>query len=148
MQSKSNFAKQVRIFAKQIELCEAKFILCAAQQSIMQRVKTESEVLFVFAIVESGGKQYKVSEGDIIFVEKLNVNEGDTYTFEKVLAVSSPAGFSVGTPAVACTVTANVVKNGKGKKIHVIRYKSKKNEKKHIGHRQPYTKLQIVSIAL
>ena len=102
----------------------------------MQRVKTESEVLFVFAIVESGGKQYKVSEGDIIFVEKLNVNEGDTYTFEKVLAVSSPAGFSVGTPAVACTVTANVVKNGKGKKIHVIRYKSKKNEKKHIGHRQ------------
>ncbi len=58
----------------------------------MQRVKTESEVLFVFAIVESGGKQYKVSEGDIIFVEKLNVNEGDTYTFEKVLAVSSPAG--------------------------------------------------------
>lgn len=82
----------------------------------MQRVKTESEVLFVFAIVESGGKQYKVSEGDIIFVEKLNVNEGDTYTFEKVLAVSSPAGFSVGTPAVACTVTANVVKNGKGKK--------------------------------
>ena len=114
----------------------------------MQRVKTESEVLFVFAIVESGGKQYKVSECDIIFVEKLNVNEGDTYTFEKVLAVSSPAGFSVGTPAVACTVTANVVKNGKGKKIHVIRYKSKKNEKKHIGHRQPYTKLQIVSIAL
>ena len=114
----------------------------------MQRVKTESEVLFVFAIVESGGKQYKVSEGDIIFVEKLNVNEGDTYTFEKVLAVSSPAGFSVGTPVVACTVTANVVKNGKGKKIHVIRYKSKKNEKKHIGHRQPYTKLQIVSIAL
>ena len=102
----------------------------------------------MFAIVESGGKQYKVSEGDIIFVEKLNVNEGDTYTFEKVLAVSSPAGFSVGTPTVACTVTANVVKNGKGKKLHVIRYKSKKNEKKHIGLRQPYTKLQIVRIAL
>ena len=102
----------------------------------------------MFAIVESGGKQYKVSEGDIIFVEKLNVNEGDTYTFEKVLAVSSPAGFSVGTPTVACTVTANVVKYGKGKKLHVIRYKSKKNEKKHIGHRQPYTKLQIVRIAL
>ena len=102
----------------------------------------------MFAIVETGGKQYKVSEGDIIFVEKLAVNEGDTYTFEKVLAVSTPEGFTAGAPTVAATVTANVVKNGKGKKIHIIRYKSKKNQKKHMGHRQPYTKLQILSIAV
>ncbi len=108
----------------------------------------EREVLFVFAIVVTGGKQYKVSEGDIIYVEKLDVKEGETYTFDQVLAVSTPDGFKVGNPTVKATVTANVVKNGKGPKIHIIRYKSKKNEKKHIGHRQPYTKLQITSIAL
>ncbi len=101
----------------------------------------------MFAIVETGGKQYKVSEGDIIFVEKLCVEEGETYTFEKVLAIGGEDGLVVGTPTVAATVTANVVKNGKGKKIHVIRYKPKKDSKKHIGHRQPYTKLQILSIA-
>ena len=101
----------------------------------------------MFAIVETGGKQYRVSEGDIIYVEKLDVEEGATYTFDKVLAFSGADGFVVGTPTVDCKVTANVVKNGKGKKLHIMRYKSKKNEKKRIGHRQPYTKLQIVSIA-
>ncbi|MBQ0108901.1 MAG: 50S ribosomal protein L21 [Clostridiales bacterium] len=100
----------------------------------------------MFAIVETGGKQYKVSEGDIIFVEKLNVEEGATYTFEKVLAVGEGEDVVFGNPSVAATVTANVVKNGKGKKIHIIRYKPKKDSKKHIGHRQPYTKLQIQSI--
>ncbi len=101
----------------------------------------------MFAIVETGGKQYKVSEGDIIFVEKLGVEEGTTYTFEKVLAIGGEDGFVAGAPTVDATVTANVVKNGKGKKIHVIKYKPKKDSKKHIGHRQPYTKLQILSIA-
>lgn len=101
----------------------------------------------MFAIIETGGKQYKVSEGDVIYVEKLDVEEGTTYTFDKVLAVSNADGFVVGTPTVKATVTANVVKNGKGKKIHILRYKSKKNEKKKIGHRQPYTKLQIATIA-
>jgi len=105
-------------------------------------------VLFVFAIIETGGKQYKVSEGDIIYVEKLDVKEGETYTFDKVLAVSTPEGFKVGNPTVKATVTANVVKNGKGPKLHIIRYKPKKNEKRHIGHRQPYTKLQTTSIAI
>lgn len=101
----------------------------------------------VYAVVETGGKQYKVCEGDIIFVEKLEANAGDSYTFKKVLAVSKADSFVVGNPTVEnCTVTANVVKHGKSKKIHVIRYKAKKNEKKHIGHRQPYTKLQILSI--
>ena len=103
--------------------------------------------LQMFAIVETGGKQYKVSEVDIIFVEKLNIEEGETYTFEKVLAIADDNGFVAGNPTVNATVTASVVKNGKGKKIHVIKYKPKKDSKKHIGHRQPYTKLQILSIS-
>ena len=101
----------------------------------------------MFAIVETGGKQYKVSEGDIIFVEKLGLEEGSTYTFERVLAIGDGDNFEAGNPTVTATVTASVVKNGKGKKIHIIRYKPKKDSKKHIGHRQPYTKLQILSIA-
>ncbi len=100
----------------------------------------------MFAVIETGGKQYKVSEGDVVFVEKLDVNEGETVTFDKVLAVSGDS-FSCGSPYVeGATVTANVVKNGKGRKIHILRYKAKKNEKKKIGHRQPYTKVQIVAI--
>lgn len=107
----------------------------------------ESEDKFVFAIIETGGKQYKVSEGDSIYVEKLDVESGDTYTFDRVLAVSTDAGFVAGTPTVdGATVTATVEKNGKTKKIYVIRYKSKKNEKKKQGHRQPYTKLKIEAI--
>lgn len=102
----------------------------------------------MFAVIETGGKQYKVSEGDVIFVEKLDVEEGTEITFDKVLAVSSDAGFKTGSPVVdGASVTANVVKNGKAKKIYVMTYKSKKNEKKKIGHRQPYTKVQINKIA-
>jgi large subunit ribosomal protein L21 len=104
-------------------------------------------VLFVFAIIETGGKQYKVIEQDIIFVEKLNVNEGDEIVFDQVVALSSDDGFKVGTPVVAgAKVTAQVLKQGKNKKIYVLKYKSKKNEKKKIGHRQPYTKVQITKI--
>ena len=102
----------------------------------------------MFAIIETGGKQYKVNEGDIIFVEKLNCAEGDKIVFDKVLAVSTADGFKSGTPIVeGATVSANVVKNGKAKKIYVMTYKAKKNEKKKIGHRQPYTKVQIEKIA-
>ena len=115
--------------------------------AVAQRFLYESEVLFVFAIIETGGKQYKVSEGDIIFVEKLEVNEGDTVKFDCVKALSAENGFVVGTPVVeGAAVTATVVKNGKGKKLYVLKYKSKKNEKKKIGHRQPYTKVQIEKI--
>ncbi len=107
----------------------------------------EREVLFVFAVIETGGKQYKVIEQDIIFVEKLDVNEGDDIVFENVVALSDDNGFKVGTPNVeGVKVTAKVLKNGKGKKIYVLKYKSKKNEKKKMGHRQPYTKVQIVKI--
>ena len=100
----------------------------------------------MYAIFVTGGKQYKVSEGDVIFVEKLGVSEGEKVTFDKVLCLGGEA-LSVGTPYVAgATVVANVVKNGKSKKIDVIRYKSKKNEKKKIGHRQDYTTIQIEKI--
>ncbi len=102
----------------------------------------------MFAIIETGGKQYKVNEGDVIFVEKLDCGEGESVVFDKVLAVSTEEGFKAGTPTVeGATVSANVVKNGKSKKIYVMTYKSKKNEKRKIGHRQPYTKVQIEKIA-
>ena len=107
----------------------------------------ESEVLFVFAVIETGGKQYKVSEGDVIFVEKLGVEDGAEYTFDKVLAIGGDT-FTVGAPYIeGATVTAKVVKSGRGKKIYVFKYKAKKNEKKKIGHRQAYTKVRITKIA-
>ena len=107
----------------------------------------EREVLFMFAIIQTGGKQYKVNEGDVIFVEKLNVEEGAEVTFDQVLAVSNDSGFVAGAPYVSgASVTAKVVRNGKAKKIYVMKYKPKKNEKKKIGHRQPYTKVQIEKI--
>ncbi len=102
----------------------------------------------MFAVIETGGKQYKVSEGDVIFVEKLDANEGDKVTFDRVLALSTDAGFVAGTPTVeGAAVTGTVEKNGRGKKIYVFKYKAKKNEKKKLGHRQPYTKVTINTIA-
>ena len=101
------------------------------------------------AIIVTGGKQYTVSEGDILFVEKLGAEAEETVTFEQVLAVLDGENTKFGTPVVeGASVEAKVVKNGKGKKIHVLRYKSKKGEKKKIGHRQPYTKVEITKIAL
>lgn len=101
----------------------------------------------MFAIIQTGGKQYKVNVGDVLFIEKLDVNEGETVTFDCVKALSNGETLKVGTPNVeGATVTANVLKNGKGKKIYVLKYKSKKNEKKKIGHRQPYTKVEITAI--
>ncbi|MBO5323227.1 MAG: 50S ribosomal protein L21 [Oscillospiraceae bacterium] len=101
------------------------------------------------AIIVTGGKQYTVSEGDVIFVEKLGVEAEENVKFDEVLAVLDGENTKIGTPVVegAC-VEAKVVKNGKGKKIHVLRYKAKKGEKKKIGHRQPYTKVEITKIAL
>ena len=101
----------------------------------------------MYAIIETGGKQYKVNEGDIIFVEKLEKNEGETVVFDCVKAISAGEKLEIGAPTVAgAKVTANVLKNGKAKKIYVMKYKPKKNEKKKIGHRQPYTKVQITTI--
>ena len=100
------------------------------------------------AIILTGGKQYIVAEGDVLFVEKLNAEAEATVKFE-VLAILDGENTKFGTPVVeGAAVEAKVVKNGKGKKIHVLRYKAKKGEKKKIGHRQPYTKVEITKIAL
>ena len=101
------------------------------------------------AIIVTGGKQYTVAEGDVIFVEKLNAEEATTVNFEQVLAVLDGENTKIGTPVVeGAKVEAKVVKNGKAKEITVFKYKAKKNEKKKIGHRQPYTKVEITKIAL
>ena len=101
------------------------------------------------AIIVTGGKQYTVSEGDVLYIEKLNAEEEATVKFEQVLAVLDGENSKIGAPVVegAC-VEAKVVKNGKGKKIDVLKYKAKKGQKKHIGHRQPYTKVEITKVAL
>ena len=102
----------------------------------------------MYAVIETGGKQYKVSEGDEIFIEKLGVEDGATVTFDKVLAVAADA-LTIGAPYVAgAAVEASVVKSGRGKKIYVLKYKAKKNEKKKIGHRQDYTKVRITKIVV
>ena len=102
----------------------------------------------MYAIVETGGKQVKVSVGEAIFVEKLDVEEGSTYTFDKVLLVNGDS-LTVGTPYVlGATVTAKVEKQGKAKKIVVFHFRNKKNERKKQGHRQAYTKLVVESINL
>ena len=101
----------------------------------------------MYAIIETGGKQYKVQNGDTLFIEKLNAAEEDTVTFDKVIALHDDAGLKVGAPYVeGATVTANVLKNGKGKKITVFTYKPKKGKARKLGHRQPYTKVQIDTI--
>ena len=101
------------------------------------------------AVIVTGGKQYTVAEGDVLYIEKLNAEAESTVNFEQVLAVLDGENTKIGTPVVeGATVEAKVVKNGKAKKITIFRYKAKKNEKKKIGHRQPYTKVEITKIAL
>ncbi len=103
----------------------------------------------MYAIIETGGKQYRVQEGDVVFIEKLNVEAEEKINFEKVIAVGKEDGLVVGSPYVAgATVAAKVVKNGKSKKITVLTYKPKKDSKRKIGHRQPYTKVEIEAISL
>ena len=103
----------------------------------------------VYAIIETGGKQYKVSEGDIITVEKLGVEAGSEYVFDKVMVLSNDSDITVGAPYVAgATVAASVIGEGKGKKVVVYKYKPKKGFHKKNGHRQPFTKLQINKISL
>lgn len=101
----------------------------------------------MYAILETGGKQYRVSAGDIVFIEKLDVTVDDTVTFDKVVAVSDDENLTVGAPYVeGATVSARVLKNGKAKKITVFTYKPKKNSKRKLGHRQPYTQVRIDEI--
>ena len=103
----------------------------------------------MYAILVTGGKQYKVSEGDVIYVEKLGVEDGATVTFDQVLAVVDGENSKFGAPVVAgASVEAKVLKNGKSKKITVFKYRPKKDSKSIRGHRQPYTKVQIEKISL
>jgi len=102
----------------------------------------------MYAVILTGGKQLKVEEGNVIRVEKLDVEAGTTYTFDQIAAIGDESGLTIGTPTVAgATVTAKVLENGKGKKVRVFTYKPKCGQKKAKGHRQPYTQLKIESIS-
>ncbi|WP_139490285.1 50S ribosomal protein L21 [Brevibacillus dissolubilis] len=101
----------------------------------------------MYAIIVTGGKQYKVEEGSTLYIEKLVANEGDTVTFDQVLLVSKDGKVTAGAPTVAgASVTAKVEKHGKGEKIIVFKYKAKKNYRKKQGHRQPFTKVVVEKI--
>ena len=100
----------------------------------------------MYAIIETGGKQYKVSEGDIITVEKLAVEAGSEYKFDKVLVLAKEGDIKVGAPYVGTAVTGTVVENGKGQKVIIFKYKAKKDYRKKQGHRQPYTSVKIESL--
>lgn len=101
------------------------------------------------AIIETGGKQYKVAEGDMLFIEKLEQEAGDAIKFDRVLAVLDGETATFGTPVVeGAVVDATIVKNGKGKKIRIFKYNAKKGYRKRQGHRQPYTKVEIGKISV
>lgn len=100
----------------------------------------------MYAIVGACGKQYRVEKGDELFLERLPMEEGSEYVFESVLAVSTDNGLKVGADAAGSKVKATVVKHGKGPKVIVFKYKSKKDYRKKQGHRQPYTKVKIEEI--
>ena len=101
----------------------------------------------MYAIIETGGKQYKVETGDVIYVEKLDAAEETTVTFDKVIALGGEDGLKAGAPYVkGATVDAKVLKNGKNPKIYVFKFKAKKNYRRKTGHRQPYTKVEIGAI--
>ena len=99
------------------------------------------------AIIVTGGKQYKVAEGDILFIEKLDAEAGATVKFDQVLAIIDGEKATFGAPVVeGASVEATVVKNGKGKKIRIFKYTPKKGYRKRQGHRQPYTKVEITKV--
>ncbi|MBP2653293.1 MAG: rplU [Firmicutes bacterium] len=101
----------------------------------------------MYAIIETGGKQYRVSEGDVLTVEKLELNEGETVEFSRVLSVVKDGEATFGQPVIAgAKVTGKVMEQGKGKKILVFKYKAKSNYRKRQGHRQPFTKVVIEKI--
>jgi len=101
----------------------------------------------MYAIFETGGKQYRATEGDVLYIEKLDAEPESTVTFGKVMAVGKDDGALIGAPLVdGAKVTAKVLQNGRKKKITVFTYRAKKNSKRKMGHRQPFTKVQIESI--
>ena len=101
----------------------------------------------MYAVIVTGGKQYRVEKGDVIFVEKLDVEAGSAIEFDQVLVVGEEGEVKVGTPVVeGAVVKGNVEKQGKGKKINILRYRPKKGSMRKMGHRQPYTKITITEI--
>ena len=103
----------------------------------------------MYAIIETGGKQYKVAEGDVIFVEKLGAAAGENYVFDKVMAVSKDDAMTIGAPYVdGAKVSASVIGDGKEKKVVIYKYKSKKGFHKKKGNRQPFKKVKIDAITL
>ena len=101
----------------------------------------------MYAVIETGGKQYKVSEGDVIYIEKLDVEAGADIAFDKVLLIGEGSDVKVGAPVVdGVSVAGKVIKNDKAKKVVVYKYKPKKGYHKKQGHRQPYTKVEITKI--
>ncbi len=101
----------------------------------------------MYAVIVTGGKQYRVQQGDTIFVEKLAVAEGETVNFDQVLVVGEEGSAKVGAPVVdGASVVGKVIKNGKGKKLNIITYRAKKGSARRMGHRQPYTKVEITEI--
>jgi len=130
-----------------IELNRAEKVLKPGA-ALMARLDRGGKIL-MYAIIATGGKQYRVKEGDEILVEKLDVAEGETVVVDQVLAAGEGADIKVGTPVIAgAAVNAKVVENGKGPKVVIFKYKNKKDYRKKKGHRQPYTKVVIESIAL
>ena len=103
----------------------------------------------MYAVLETGGKQYRVQEGDIVFVEKLGIEAGQKVTFEKVLLVEKEGVLNIGEPTIdGAFIEAKVLKNDKAKKIIVYKFKPKKGYRKKQGHRQPYTQVQIEKISV
>ena len=100
----------------------------------------------MYAVIETGGKQYRVKEGDIIRVEKLIVEAGEKITFDRVLMAGDGAELQIGQPYVDTKVFGEVIENGKGKKVIIFKYKAKKDYRKKQGHRQPYTMIEITGI--
>ncbi|MEA4822775.1 MAG: 50S ribosomal protein L21 [Clostridiaceae bacterium] len=101
----------------------------------------------LYAVIETGGKQVKVTEGEVVFLEKLEAEESANVTFDKILLCGDENGVNIGVPYVKdAKVEAKVVKNGKAKKVTIFKYNAKKNYRKKQGHRQPYTKVQIEKI--
>ncbi len=102
----------------------------------------------MYAILETGGKQYTVKPGDVLYIEKIEAEDDTTFTFDKVLALGEDGKLTFGAPYVAgATVTGKVIKTGRGKKITVLTYRPKKDYKRKMGHRQPYTKVEITAIS-
>ncbi len=100
----------------------------------------------MYAVIKTGGKQYRVSVGDVIYVEKMGVDAENEVTFD-ALCVGKDGEVKFGAPVVAgASVVGKVVKNGKGKKLNIITYRPKKDSKRKMGHRQPYTKVEITAI--